>query len=101
MAMTGLGLITFDGAGGVTGWEATQVANRNLVTTFTGTYSIGADGVGTMRLVHSLPATGSEEEAPTQTAEYKFLVVNENGVHEIKAIRSENGLAVISTLKAR
>lgn len=102
-ALAGLGLITFDGNGRVSGWETVQVAQRTLVTTFVGTYGFESGGIGTMNLVHVLPGLVQDGEEPlTASAKYRFLVKGDaNGVTELRAIRAENGIAVTSSFKSQ
>lgn len=102
-ALAGLGLVTMDGAGGVAGQEITQIPGLRLATTFTGTYAIGSDGIGSILLTHTLPDIVPEgQDARTAVASYKFLVVKgADGVVELRAIRADNGTAVSSSFRAR
>lgn len=102
--VAGLGMINFDGKGRVSGWETIQVSHRNMVTTFSGTYGFDPDGTGRLNLIHAAPALLEQAgwESPAVSAKYKFLVkVDVNGVPEVRAIRSENGIAVSSTFRTQ
>lgn len=102
--MTGLGLINFDGLGGVSGWETVQTNGMNVTTKFTGVYSFGADGAGTISINHEFPIVAPEGEPQTATAiaTYKFMVVkNATGGHDLRAVRMENGVTINTILLAR
>lgn len=99
--LAGLGLVNLDGMGGVSGWETVRFAGGSLTTKFVGTYSIDAGGVGTMNIIHTLPGPVAEGEEPkTATSSYKFLV-DVDGIKELHAVRTENGIAVSSTFTSR
>ena len=99
--LAGLGVVNLDGLGGVSGWETVRFAGGSLTTNFVGTYSIEAGGIGTMRIIHTLPGpVADDEEAKTATSNYTFLV-DVDGIKELHAIRTENGVALSSTFRAR
>jgi hypothetical protein len=97
----GLGLITFDGKGNASGWESVHAAEKNMVTPFVGTYSFESDGTGILTLVHTMPGTVPDgDSALTATAKYRFLLKGDaNGVTELRAIRTDNGMAITASFK--
>ena len=100
-ALAGLGLVNLDGMGGVSGWETIRYAGGSLTTSFTGTYSIDAAGVGTMNITHVLPGPVPDGEDPQRmTSSYTFLA-DVDGIRELHAVRTDAGIAVSSTFTAR
>lgn len=98
--LVGVGLLVADGNGGLSGSETLQVyGTGNVVRTFQGSYTVNADGTGTMMLNYAAPA-GSQTNAsadednsftpPVLSAGYDFVIVNNRA--EIRGIRSENGV---------
>ena len=91
----GLGSITLDGAGNATGSETIQSTGANLTTTFTGTYTVNADGSGTIVVTHTIPSTDPNTDPMTFDAKYRILLAK--GGQELRALRQENGIFVITT----
>lgn len=95
----GVGLLVADGNGGLSGSESVQTyGTGNEARTFQGSYTVNADGTGTMTLNYAAPAANpavSDEEdtatftPPALSVTYQFVLVNNKA--EIRGIRSENG----------
>ena len=100
--LVGLGLLTADGVGGVTGYENVQVYGVGAQTrAFQGSYSVNPDGTGSMTVIYAAAPTASTDGStdttadPTQlTATYNFVIVNNK--LEMRGVRSENGVLVTS-----
>jgi hypothetical protein len=100
--LVGLGLITADGVGGVTGYENVQIYGVGTQTrAFQGSYSVNPDGTGSMTLIYAAQATASADGSadnpvdPSQlTSTYNFVIVNNK--LEMRGVRSENGVLVTS-----
>jgi hypothetical protein len=94
--MAGLGLITLDGVGGVIGIETIQNGGNTVVVKITGTYAVNSDGSGTVSLLLILPTTDDNGDNVTMTANYKFFLTKTGT--ELRALRSDTGTSVLSTL---
>jgi hypothetical protein len=97
-----VGVVTFDGSGGVTGRRIFYVLNasgnsnfhRKVVQTFTGTYDVSADGSGSFEILVS-PTTPHSSEGlfsyePTET--YDFVIFNGDRELVINGVMAENSL---------
>ena len=95
--ITGLGLMTLDGAGNVTCNETVQFPGSNMVSNCAGKYYINSDGSGTIEIMYDaiISPDASVEAAPQiSTAKFKFYICN-NG-KQLKGIRMENGIFVVA-----
>lgn len=97
--VVGLGLITFDGAGGVSGSGSTLAPGVNLETTFSGTYTVGSDGSGTISITHTLSTATEDGDLQTAVAKYKFVILSEG--RELKSIRSDGSAFIVGSLVRR
>lgn len=95
-SMVSFGLMTADGAGGVTGVETAKIAGVGVVSRqFNGSYSVNADGTGSLEINYlGVPVAtdeddGEEEEAGSFTAKYSFVLVDGN--KELRAVRTDTG----------
>jgi hypothetical protein len=86
-----LGVLTFDGAGNVAGTQFVQMAGNARLVPVTGTYTIGADGGGSLVLATQLPA--EDGPVPTVTATYEFLRTSAAG---FAAIRRDGSLTTLA-----
>jgi hypothetical protein len=99
--LVGLGLITADGVGGVSGYENVQIYGVGTQTrSFQGSYTVNSDGTGSMTLVYaaSAPAPDASGDVTSDssqlTSTYNFVIVNNK--LEMRGVRSENGVLVTS-----
>ena len=100
--LAGLGLLTADGFGNVSGSETLQIyGSAPQALAFQGTYNINPDGSGSLSLSYQAPVDPTADPnappanpGPTE-ARYDFVVVN--GKLELHAIRADNGLVATAT----
>lgn len=88
-----LGILTFDGAGKVSGIEYLQVPGQTQAVPVTGTYSIAADGSGTLTL--NRQEVTEDGAAPAVAAIYDLLATNDGGFAAIRRDSAEANLAEI------
>ena len=92
---SGLGSITLDGVSNAIGTETIQSTGSNVTTAFTGSYTVNADGSGTITVMHTIPSADASADPVTFEAKYRILLVKSG--QELRAIRQENGIFVITT----
>jgi len=88
-----LGLLTFDGAGNVAGTEYVQASGLTQSIPVTGSYAVGADGSGTLKL--STQIATEDGPAPAAAAVYDFLAAKAGG---FLAIRRDSASATVAEL---
>jgi hypothetical protein len=97
----GLGVLVADGAGGISGSDTFQIYGVGTQQmTFAGSYTVNADGTGSMTLNCAAPVTdnslsATDTPAIALTTNYNFVIVNNQA--ELRAIRTENGTFVCTT----
>jgi hypothetical protein len=98
-----LGVLNLSGSGTASGTASGRWAGNEFVTaTFTGTYTINADGTGTMQLNFSYPqtvlnsdASGTVTRTAVFSASYSLVIVSSG---QLRAIRTSGGQSVTVTL---
>lgn len=93
----GIGVLTLDGSGNVSGSESVQTANGTIDIKIAGTYSVNTDGSGLLTLTNTTTTTDEDGNAAVQTfsSRYKFFPVNKN--QELKAVRLDAGSFIVSS----
>jgi hypothetical protein len=92
----GIGMLTLDGSGNVSGMETVQSASGSMDVRITGTYSVNVDGSGSLTLTNTTNTTDEDGNSATQTftTKYKFFPASKNA--ELKAVRLDSGTYIVS-----
>jgi hypothetical protein len=97
--ITGLGLMTLDGAGNVFCNEAIQLPNETILTNCAGKYYVSADGSGTIEILYDASFGAEEGSSIISRAKFKFYAANQG--KRLKAIRTENGILVTASFEKK
>lgn len=103
--MLNIGLINFDGNGGVSGTANVKQSETNATqtATFTGIYTVNPDGSGTMTINYSLPQSYTNpNDGSTSIQDQGFqatynVVITSSG--HLRAVRADEGTFVTSSFE--